>query len=85
MSDVLVTGKFPLYILKSYASKNGATNVRIINKLIITPEVAHLADYAVKFTYKHKKNGTYHFFIAYFKNAVFSGMYLTKVVEISPD
>lgn len=82
---VIAVGKIPLFILKSYASSQGCENVKIINKLVITPDVAHLADYAVKFVMKNKKNKSYHFFIAHFKNAEVNGIYLTRVTEISPD
>lgn len=86
MSDrVIAVGKIPLFILKSYANSIDCVDVKIINKLVITPDVAHLADYAVKFVVKHKKNKSYHFFIAHFKNAEVNGMYLTRVTEISPD
>lgn len=85
MNEVLVTGTIPLFMLRSYAKSIECENARIINKLIITPETAHLADYAVKFVARHKKERSYHFFVAYFKNAKIMGMYLTKVVEISPD
>jgi hypothetical protein len=82
---VIAVGQIPLFILRSYASSIDCGDVKIINKLIITPEVAHLADYAVKFVVKHKKNKSYHFYIAHFKNAEVGGMYLTRVTEISPD
>lgn len=85
MDRVLAVGNVPLFILGSYAKSIGCANVKIINKLVITPDVASLADYAVKFVVKHKTNGSYHFFIGYFKKAEISGMYLTRVVEISPD
>ena len=86
MNDrVIAVGKIPLFILKSYANSIDCVDVKIINKLVITPDVAHLADYAVKFVVKHKKNKSYHFFIAHFKNAEVNGMYLTRVTEISPD
>lgn len=85
MDRVIAVGTVPLFILRSYAKLIECENPKIINKLVITPDVAHLADYAVKFVVRHKKNKSYHFYIGHFKNAEAGGMYLTRVTEISPD
>ena len=80
---VLVTGAVPLLCLRSYCKQSNMKDPRILNALVITPDTAHLADHAVKFTALDRTTGNERVFIAFFKNAIMFGIYLTDIREIS--
>lgn len=81
---VLVTGVTPLLCLRAYSKRVGLKEPRIINRLVITLETAQMADHAVKFSAICKETKKEKIFIACFKNAVMSGIYLTSVKDITP-
>jgi len=80
---VLVASATPLLCIRAYCGPNGLKDPRIINKLLITLETSHMADHAVKFSAMDKETKSERVFIACFKNAVISGIYLTSVREIN--
>jgi hypothetical protein len=82
-TPVLVAGATPLWCIRSYCKHNGLKNPAILNKLIVTPETSHIADHAVKFAAIHKETKGQRIFVACFKNASISGIYLTSVKEIT--
>jgi hypothetical protein len=81
---VLVAGVTPLWCIRAYAKRNGIKNPQILNKLVITAETAHIADHAVKFAAIDKETNGQRIFVACFKKAKYSGIYLTSVKEITP-
>lgn len=83
-APVLVAGAVPLICIKAYCKRNGLKNPAILNKLIITQETAHIADHAVKFAALDKETKGTRIFVACFKRAEISGIYLTSVKEINP-
>lgn len=78
-SQVLVAGSTPLICIRQYCSKNGYKNPKILNKLIVTPETAHIADHAVKFAAIQKESNQDFVFVACFKKGLYGGIYLTSV------
>lgn len=82
-TPVLVAGVTPLWCIRSYCKHNGLKNPAILNKLIVTQETAHIADHAVKFAAISKETKGQRIFVACFKNAQISGIYLTSVKEIT--
>lgn len=81
---VLVTGSVPLLCLRAYCKKTNLKEPKILNKLVITQETIHMADHAVKFSAIDKLTKGERVFIACFKKATMSGIYLTSVREIKP-
>jgi len=82
LSAIIVAGVDPLICIRSYSKFHGMKDPRILNKLVITPDTAHLADHAVKFEAIDKKTLNPRVFIACFKRAMITGIYLTSVKEI---
>lgn len=66
----------------SYCKKYDMMFSHIINKLIITPDQAHIADHACKFSAICKNTKSERMFIALFRFAQISGIYLIAVNEI---
>ncbi len=83
-NPVLVAGVTPLWCIRAYAKRHGIKNPQILNKLVITPDTAHIADHAVKFAAIDKETNGQRIYVACFKKAKYSGIYLTSVKEIAP-